>query len=156
MNSSMSICNDVNIRMKEGVLRDLPDLRGESLLRPRYAQFASRSFKETVVEDLRNRERLRHFRIFAHHVDHQLHAFVFYRHVSDDAAVELLEHLTREPPVVKLPLFHDDIDDLVAVARIETENESPQRRPHHRVNLIGILLNFLDQRAEPVLGKAQN
>src|SRR6266545_5360444 len=132
-----------------------PILTGPSL-HPRHVELAAGFFEKAVVDNLRNRERLSDFGIFTHHVDHQLHAFGFDRHIANDAAAKLLQHLAREPSVVQLPLLHDDVDDLFAIPRIDTENETTKRGAHHGVDFVRVVLNLFHQSAETVLRKIDN
>ena len=90
-------------------------------LRFGHAELAPRPFEKTEINDLRNAEWLGDFRIVTHEVDHELHALGLDRHVADDAAAELFQHLAGESPVGEPPLFHDDTDHFVAIARLQAE-----------------------------------
>src|SRR5580765_5637442 len=125
-------------------------------LRFGHAELASRPFEEAVIDDLRDVERLRHFRILAYQIDHELHALRFHRHVADNPAAELLEHLAGESPVGEPPLLHDDTDHFVAIARFDAEKKSAQRGPHHAVDFLWIVLNLFDRSTESVLRETEN
>ena len=82
------------------------------------ANLTARLFKETEIADLRHRKRLRDLGIFAHQVDHELQPFRLDRHVTQNAAIELPQHLAGELSIGEPPLLHDDIHHFLAVARL--------------------------------------
>src|SRR6476619_1476573 len=92
-----------------------------SPLRFRHTELASRLFEHTEIGDLRDTEGLRDFDVLAYQADHPLNPCGSDRHGAHDTAPELREHVGSDAAIGEPPLIQNDIDHLVAVARLEAK-----------------------------------